>query len=80
MARTHVLDLSGETALCGDIASHVARLLEEAMPGDRIVVRTRLPWEAVKESLQLLEATGRVSVEAVREEDGVLEVTLRVEG
>ena len=80
MAR-HVVDLSRESSLCGDPAAHVARLLRRAAPGDTIVVRTRLPLEEVKESLELLEATGRVRLVEERElENGVVEVVLRVEG
>ena len=80
MAR-RVLDLARETTVCGDIASHVARIVEEMRPGDEILVRTRLPVDAVKESLEMLEATGIVSIVDVAErEDGVVEVLLRVEG
>ncbi len=73
-----VLDLSRETTICGDLAAHVVRLLERAKPGDKIIVKTRLPWSLVKESLEILEATGKVSIVNVKTGD-VTEVVLRVE-
>ncbi|MCE4624857.1 MAG: hypothetical protein F7C35_03220 [Desulfurococcales archaeon] len=77
MVEERVLDLSGETALCGDISMHILEELDKLPPGGRLIVKTRLPREDVEESLNLLKESGIAEVVEINTTDGVTVIVLK---
>ena len=66
------LDLSKEESLCGDISIHVLEELEEIDSGSTLIVKTRLPIEAVRESLKLVEEAGVALIKEIRMEGEIV--------
>ena len=76
MVEERVLDLSGETTLCGDISMHILEELDKLPPGGRLIVKTRLPRDDVEESLDLIKESGVAEVVEISTTDGLTVIVL----
>ncbi len=71
-----ILDLSQETALCGDLSIHIFEELEKMPSRSRLIVKVRMPLDDVMESLSLINETKIAKIIDVRSEDNTTVIVL----
>ncbi|MET1101305.1 MAG: hypothetical protein ABWW69_02340 [Pyrodictiaceae archaeon] len=72
--KVKVLDLSKETALCGDITVHILEEMEKLSPGDKLIVKTLLDEEILEESIRSLEITGVARLVEKKKNNEIIEL------